>query len=177
MGLFVAPWTVAYQAPLSVEFSRQEYWSALPFPTPGNLPNPEIKPTYLESPALAGGFFTTEQSGKPRLLLTPSQKPTAWSQCHLHIRVFCCSSQHSTSKYQNLLVFYCFVKKIPQISASKNNKHLLSFNICGSRIHEQHSWPFSGPKCLMRLVMELAGLQCHQKAVLRKIYFPACFYK
>ena len=85
--LFVAPWTVAYQAPLSVEFSRQEYWSVLPFPTPGNLPNPEIKPTYLESPALAGGFFTTEHPGKPRLLLTPSQKPTAVSVPSPHLSI------------------------------------------------------------------------------------------
>ena len=60
--LFETPWTVAHQAPLSMEFSRQEYWSGLPFPPPGDLPNPEIE---LVSPALAGGFFTTEPPGKP----------------------------------------------------------------------------------------------------------------
>ena len=48
-----------HQAPLSMEFSRQEYWSWLPFPTPGDLPNPWIKPGSLASPELAGGFFTT----------------------------------------------------------------------------------------------------------------------
>ena len=53
-------WTVAHQAPLSVEFSRQEYWSGLPFPPPGDLPNPAVEPTCPEAPALAGGFFTTE---------------------------------------------------------------------------------------------------------------------
>ena len=42
--LLVTPWTVAYQAPPSVGFSRQEYWSGLPFPSPGDLPNPRIKP-------------------------------------------------------------------------------------------------------------------------------------
>ena len=42
--LFVTPWTVAYQAPPSMEFSRQEYWSGLPFPSPGDLPNPGIEP-------------------------------------------------------------------------------------------------------------------------------------
>ena len=42
--LFATPWTVAYQAPLSVGFSRQEYWSGLPFPSPGDLPDPGIKP-------------------------------------------------------------------------------------------------------------------------------------
>ena len=62
--LFVTPWTVAHQAPLSMEFSRQEYWSMLPFPTPGNLPNPGIKPTSLASPALAGRLFITALSGK-----------------------------------------------------------------------------------------------------------------
>jgi len=58
--LFVTLWTKARQVPLSMEFSRQEYWSGLPFPTPGNLPNLGIKPTSPASPALAGEFFTTE---------------------------------------------------------------------------------------------------------------------
>ena len=55
------PWTVAHQAPLSMGFSKKEYWSGLPFPPPEDLPNPGIKPM---SPALAGGFFTTEPLGK-----------------------------------------------------------------------------------------------------------------
>ena len=54
--LFVTLWTVAHQAPLSMEFSRQEYWSGFPCPPPGDLPDPGIKPMSL-SPALAGGFF------------------------------------------------------------------------------------------------------------------------
>ena len=58
---FVTPWTVAQQAPLSMGFSRQEYCSGLPFPSPGVLPNPGIEPTSLE---WAGGFFTTEPLGK-----------------------------------------------------------------------------------------------------------------
>ena len=49
------PWTVAHQIPLSVEFPRQEYWNGLPFPPPGDLPDPGIEPVFL---ALAGGFFT-----------------------------------------------------------------------------------------------------------------------
>ena len=60
--ILVTPWTVACQAPLSVGFSRQEYWSGLSFPPLGDLPDPEIKPI---SPALAGGFFTTEPPRKP----------------------------------------------------------------------------------------------------------------
>ena len=57
--LFATPWTVAHQAPLPMGFSRHEYWNGRSFPSPGDLPNPEIKPVSLGSPALAGGFFTT----------------------------------------------------------------------------------------------------------------------
>ena len=53
------PWTIAHKAPLSMAFSRQEYWSGLPFPTPWDLPDPGIEPTSLVSPALAGRFFTS----------------------------------------------------------------------------------------------------------------------
>ena len=62
--LFAAPWTVARQAPLSMGFSRQEYWNALPGPPPGDLLNPGIEPASLTSPALAGWFFTTSTTGK-----------------------------------------------------------------------------------------------------------------
>ena len=65
--LFATPWTVAHQAPLFMGFSRQEYWSRLPFPSPGDLPDPRREPASPMSPALAGGFFTTEPSGKPNL--------------------------------------------------------------------------------------------------------------
>ena len=57
---FVIPWTVAHQALLSIEFSRQEYQNGLPFHTPRDLPGPGIEPGSPVSPALAGGFFTTE---------------------------------------------------------------------------------------------------------------------
>ena len=60
--LFATPWTVAYQAPQSVEFSRQEYWSGLPFPFPGDLPDPGIEPG---SPALHADTLTSEPPGKP----------------------------------------------------------------------------------------------------------------
>ena len=58
----VTPWIVACLLPLSMGFSRQEYWRELPFPPPGDLPNPGIEPV---SPALTGRFFTTEPPGKP----------------------------------------------------------------------------------------------------------------
>ena len=60
--LFATPWTVAQQAPLSMGFPRQEYWSGLPFPSSRDLPDPGIKSA---SPALAGGFFTTNSPEKP----------------------------------------------------------------------------------------------------------------
>ena len=59
--LFVTPWTVAYEAPPSMGFSRQEYWSGLPFPSPGDLPNPEIKPRF---PALQAGTLPSKPPGK-----------------------------------------------------------------------------------------------------------------
>ena len=61
------PIDIACQAPPSMEFSRQEYWSGLPFPTPGDLPNPGIEQTSPVAPALAGRFFTTAPPGKSDL--------------------------------------------------------------------------------------------------------------
>ena len=70
MQLFISlTYSVKCQAPLSMEFSRQEYWSGLPFPTPGDFPNSGIEPTSLASPALVDGFFTTVSSGKLESLL------------------------------------------------------------------------------------------------------------
>ena len=60
------PWTAALEAPLSMGFSRQEYWSGLPFPPPGDLPDSGIEPL---SPALSDGFFATELPGKPVVLI------------------------------------------------------------------------------------------------------------
>ena len=63
-----APWTVGYQAPLPTGFSRQEYWSGLPHTPPEDLPDPEIKPESLTSPALASGFFTTSTTWRAAIL-------------------------------------------------------------------------------------------------------------
>ena len=62
--LIGTPWTVAHQAPLSMGFSRQEYWSALSCLPPGDLPRKGTEPVPLMSPALAGGFFILAPSGK-----------------------------------------------------------------------------------------------------------------
>ena len=62
--LFVTLWSIVYQAPQPMGFSRQEYWSVLLCPPPGDLPNPEADPVSLTSPALAGGFFTTSTASQ-----------------------------------------------------------------------------------------------------------------
>ena len=84
--LFATLWTVAYQAPQSMEFFRQEYWSGLPFPSPGDLPNPGIKPG---SPALQADALPSEPPGKLKLEVLPftslrilSHFP--WTDCVQH---------------------------------------------------------------------------------------------
>ena len=74
------PWTVAFQAPLSMEFSRENYWSRLPFPTPGNLHDPWIEPASLAFSALAGGFFTSVPPRKPLWLVGTTK---AASYCNI----------------------------------------------------------------------------------------------
>ena len=86
------PWAVAHQSALSMGFHRQEYWSGLPFPTPGDLHDPGILPSSLVSPALADRFFSTEPPGKPpsywiiksvkineKLLMHVHACPVSWS--------------------------------------------------------------------------------------------------
>ena len=77
--LFATPWTVAYEAPWSVEFSRQEYWSGLPFPSPGDLSNPGIKPG---SPALQADIYRLSQSNQaPKTISSLSQYSDCTRQC------------------------------------------------------------------------------------------------
>ena len=66
--LFAVQWTIANQAPLPMKFSRQECWSRVPFPTPGDLPDSGIEPVSLASPILAGRFFTTAPTRKPTII-------------------------------------------------------------------------------------------------------------
>ena len=72
---FVIPWTVACQAPLFMEFSKQEYWSRLPFPAEGDLPDPTLE---TMSPTLAGGFFTTVPSGKHQIAISMNDPYAAY---------------------------------------------------------------------------------------------------
>ena len=82
--LFVTPWTVAYQAPLSMGFSRQEYWNGLPFPPSGNLPNTGFEPSSPVSPTLARRFFPTSatweaQAFHGQVLFIPDRLKCSWS--------------------------------------------------------------------------------------------------
>ena len=74
MSDYAIPWAVAHQSPLSMGFSRQEYWSGLPCPPPGDLPQPGTEPTSLVSPALGGRFFTTSATWETLILKIPRTK-------------------------------------------------------------------------------------------------------
>ena len=74
--LLVTPWTVACQAPLSMGFPRDAYWSGLSFPPPGDLPDPGVEPVSRAALALAGGFFATEPPGKPHFI--PNHNPESF---------------------------------------------------------------------------------------------------
>ena len=80
--LFLTPWTFAHQVPLSMGFSRQEYWSGLPWPPPRDLPGPGIKTTSLMSPALTGGFFTSSATWEAIIYHTHTY------MSHMCLRVF-----------------------------------------------------------------------------------------
>ena len=98
------PWTIALQAPLSMGFLRQEYWSGLPFPLPGGLPDPKIKPTLLMSLALTGRFFTTSTTSEVHrtswLLQILAIMKEASIKIHLQIFVFMFSTY--LNEYQGL---------------------------------------------------------------------------
>ena len=79
--IFATPGTVAHQAALSMGFSRQQYWSGLPCPPPGDLPNPGVKPRSLMSSALAGGFFTTSATWEAPRHLSPHHLTSAFRGC------------------------------------------------------------------------------------------------
>ena len=91
--LFAMQWTVAHQAPLSMEFSKQEYWSRLPCSSPRDIPDPGIEPASLTSPALAGRFFTTSTehryySGEMRKT-TEVVDAAHWDRNHWYMKNTC----------------------------------------------------------------------------------------
>ena len=97
----MTPWTTACVTPLSIGFSRQEYWSGLPFPPSGFLPNPGIEPASPASPALAGGFFTTEPPEKPSL-------KTSLTALHLFLAVIKSDACHNVIDQSCIHFFHSF---------------------------------------------------------------------
>ena len=87
LQLFAAPWTVAHQAPPSIGFPRQEYWSGLPCAPPGDHPRQGIKPISLTSPALASGFFTTSTTWEVLLVDSLGQITQFFCACFLIFQV------------------------------------------------------------------------------------------
>ena len=143
--LFATLWTVAHQAPLSREFPRQENWSGSPFPPPGDLPDPSIKPA---SPALAGGFFTAKPPGKPHktyfslpffliwVCTSPARHSCSWSPFSLvyklvsHLLFFfntpCCNVFFPSLFFPNFskleltrMTFHMFLRSVHLLSVFK----------------------------------------------------------
>ena len=125
--LFVTLWTVAHQAPLSMGFSRQEYWSGLPFPSPGDLPKPRMEPS---SPALAGRFYTTELPGKPVVYLENKGNRHQWCKTF--------SRQPWATEEQ-----LCFIKKKITKNITKGHWKVGLFNL-------QISTLIHGLKCMLQ---------------------------
>ena len=98
----MTPWTVSFQAPLSMEFSRKEYWSGLPFPTPGELSDPGIEPVNPMSPALHGDSLLTEQSRKLKITMIYSNLVNYTSISR--IKTFIFFSLPDPSRIQKLIV-------------------------------------------------------------------------
>ena len=150
---FVTPWTVAHQAPLSMEFSKQEYWSGLPFPTPADLPW-KIEPA---SPASAGGFFTTAPPGKPVYMYLIFPKLPSNPGCHITLSALCYTVGPCWLSTLNMAVYTCPCPnslslppsfRLATISSPTNHPELLGnpSRVCGVsflRVHElavPNSW-------------------------------------
>ena len=117
--LFENPWNAACQAPLSMEFSRQEYWSGLPLPPPVDLPNPRTTPT---SPALVGRLFTTLSPGKSACIL--KNRVGLYTRNLLHYicqcTVYSIYDRVSRGKMSNL-IFLSWVRKIIVLMSELGN--------------------------------------------------------
>ena len=106
----LTPWTMAHQAPVSMAFSRQEYWSGLPFPSPGALPDPGAEPA---SSALAGRFFTVQPPGKPNCLVTVyyNSISLSWSSASFWTHVYSSVWIRVTWLLYTFHVKFCYCRK------------------------------------------------------------------
>ena len=122
--LFATPWTAAYKAPLSREFSRQEYWSGLPFPSPGDLPNPGIEP---RSPALQANALPSEPPGKPFFMKVIIK---------LFLSPFLPRKRHFQSHW---LLILCWLPIVPDVSAAVIVLKYSNIKTCVFKIN-RHRW-------------------------------------
>ena len=108
---FATPWTVTYQGPLSLGFCRQECWNGLPFPSPGYLPNPRIKP---ESPALWADALPSEPPGKPKLLqiIIKSTFTKHLLNANHCFRYLTCFNSFKRQCYDTVSVIYCVMPDV-----------------------------------------------------------------
>ena len=124
--LCVTLWAIACQAPLSMGFSRQEYQNGLPCPPQGDLPDPRIEFMSLKSPALAGGFFTTELPEKPKYYTTLTQKNekqntfSPWSFCILKTLMPC---SYQSEIFNRIL----WIRMIDHLRSKKLMKNIFSY--------------------------------------------------
>ena len=123
------PWTVAHQASLSMGFYRQQYWSGLPFPSPGDLSHPGIEP---ESPSLASGFFITEIPGKPLCITQDVSFLVCFLTGHSYFRKF----KDFKSILHLLTLSFC---PIPFVISS----HLVKTMIKHSKMSVKNGFPFN----------------------------------
>ena len=142
----VTPWTVAHQAPPSMGFSRQEYWNGLPFPSPGDLPDPGIKP---RSPALQADALTSEPPGKP--LSLPYANWASQEGCLFHLRFSFQSSDFLLFHFCGLFLSLSFshhrfrllfpIQGFPGDSISKESACLGSISGLGRSPGEENGFP------------------------------------
>ena len=121
------PMDCSPQAPQSMAFSRQEYWTRLPFPPPGDLPNPGIKPTFLLPPALAGGFLTTETPGKTNTIT--SKVASVVSLCN-PVDILLSSSVHGILQAR---ILECVAMSSSRGSSQPRDRTHVSYIFCTGR--------------------------------------------
>ena len=126
--LFATPWMVAHQVPLSMGLFRQEYWRGLPFPSPGDLPDPRTEPV---SPPLASGFFTNAPLGKPRWYMSIFIYSYVYMYAHSYdLGYFGIQKQLIKWTTMYLLDTFCAPSPRPQTASFnviRKLEHLLSF--------------------------------------------------
>ena len=147
--LFVTPWTVTYQVPLSIGFSRQEYWSGLPFPPPGDLPNPGVEP---RSPTLQADALLSEPPGKPHTIVYRLQSHTF--VCFMYFGRWVLHTKTSINfSHPHFHGLYSLIRVILRDPGTRNPKSTVMYphgdNVTHALLHSH--MPPHAQKCLCNL--------------------------